>query len=382
LRKEGRFLKILSQTYRSHPDYILLFIVAALLSIGLLMVFSASPTMAMRIGDSFYYLKRHLAALLVGSLALYAGLKMDYGVLKNWATYIIAITLFLLVIVFIPGAGIGLGGARRWIYFGLFTFQPAELAKVALIIFLAKELSSKPLSRSIWPSLAATLITFLLILKEPDLGTAMIIAMIAFAIFYLAGTPIKHFIAVIIVSLSGLLFISLTSAYRLKRLLAYLNPWSDPRGGGFHIIQSLIAVGSGGLFGLGLGASKQKFFYLPQNYTDFIFAIFCEEMGLIGALGIILLFFLFIGRGIRIVRSAPDAFSMLLSGGIVSWIGLQSILNMSVVLGILPTTGIPLPFISYGGTSMIATLFSVGILLNISQFGLMQQVSGSGGEKE
>ncbi len=347
----------------------------------MLMVFSASPTMAMRIGDSFYYLKRHFAALLVGFLALYAGFKMDYGVLKDWATYIVVITLFLLLIVFIPGAGIGLGGARRWVYFGLFTFQPAELAKIALIIFLAKELSSKTLARAVWPSLAATLAAFLLILKEPDLGTALIIAMIAFAVFYLAGTPIRHFVAVIVASLSGLLFISLTSAYRMKRLLAYLNPWSDPRGVGFHIIQSLIAVGSGGIFGLGLGGSKQKFFYLPQNYTDFIFAIFCEEMGLIGALGIILLFFLFIVRGIRIARSAPDAYSMLLSGGIVSWIGFQAILNMSVVVGILPTTGIPLPFISYGGTSLISTLFGVGLLLNISRFRPVQRGPGIEGEK-
>ena len=358
----------MSQTYRSRPDYILLFIVAALLSIGLLMVFSATPTMAMRIGDSYYFLKRHLLSLLAGSIALYAGFKMDYNLLKNWSGYIIGISLLLLLIVFIPGAGIGIGGASRWIYFGFFSFQPAELAKIALIVFLAKELSSKPLNQSIWPSLGATLASLLLIIKEPDVGTSVIIAVTAFAVFYLAGTPIKHFIMVIIAALFGLLIISLTSAYRLKRLLAFINPWGDPRGIGFHIIQSLIAVGSGGIFGLGLGGSKQKFFYLPQNYTDFIFAIFCEEVGFIGAVGVILLFFLFVARGIRTVRGAPDDFSMLLSGGIVSWIGFQAMLNISVVLGIIPTTGIPLPLISYGGTSIVATLFSVGILLNISQF--------------
>jgi cell division protein FtsW len=345
------------------------------------MVFSASPTMAMRLGDSYYYLKRHLLALIVAFTALYAGLKMDYGILKNWSTYILSISLLFLLVVFIPGVGLGISGASRWIYFGFFSFQPAELAKIALIIFLAKELSSKPLARSMWPCLGATLSSLLLIIKEPDVGTAVIIAMIAFAVFYIAGTPLKHFIMILIASLFGLLIISLTSAYRLKRLLAYINPWADPRGIGFHIIQSLIAVGSGGIFGLGLGGSKQKFFYLPQNYTDFIFAIFCEEMGLIGALGIILLFFIFVARGIRIVRSAPDAFSMLLSGGIVSWIGLQAILNIGVVLGILPTTGIPLPFISYGGTSLIMTLFSVGILLNISQYRLVLGNSGVEGGK-
>ncbi len=352
----------------------LLFIAAALLSVGLLMVFSASPTMAMRLGDSFYYLKRHLAALTVGSLALYAGFKMDCGMLKDRAAYIVLTALLLLLIVFIPGAGIGIGGASRWIYFGIFSFQPAELAKIALIIFLAKELSSKPLSGAVWPSLAAVLAALFLIIREPDVGTALIIAMTAFAMFYLAGTPIKHFIAVGAAFLFGLLVISLASPYRIRRLMAFADPWKDPRGIGFHIIQSLIAVGSGGMLGAGLGGSKQKFFYLPQNYTDFIFAIFCEEMGLIGALGIILLFLMFIGRGIRIARSAPDAFSMLLGGGIVSWIALQAMLNMSVVLGMLPTTGIPLPFISYGGTSLVATLFGVGLLLNISQFRKVEKV--------
>ncbi|MFH1709458.1 MAG: putative lipid II flippase FtsW [bacterium] len=345
----------------------MLFIVAALLSIGLLMVFSASPTMAMKLGDSYYYLKRHIFALLVGSLALYAGFKTDHDRLKVWSPYIIAFSLFLLAIVLIPGISIERGGASRWLPLGFFSFQPAEITKLALILFLAKELSSKPLSSAILPALGAVLAAVVLIILEPDMGTAIIIAMIAFALFYLAGTPVKHFIAVLLASLFGLFLISIASPYRLKRLLAYIDPWKDPRGVGFHIIQSLIAVGSGGLFGLGLGGSKQKFFYLPQNYTDFIFAIFCEEMGLIGSMGIIILFFLFIGRGMRTVINAPDNFSFLLAGGIVSWIGLQAMLNMSVVLGILPTTGIPLPFISYGGTSLVITLFSVGILLNISR---------------
>ena len=332
------------------------------------MVFSASPTMAMKLGDSYYYLKRHVLAMVIGSFALYAGFKTDHNILKNWSPYIMAASISLLFVVLLPGVGLGLSGASRWIYFGLFSFQPAELAKLALIIYLAKEFSSKHLERAAWTSLGVTLAAILLIVKEPDMGTSLVMAMIAFFVFYLAGTPAKHFIVAFLASLSGFLILSLTSPYRVKRLFAYINPWSDPRGTGFHIIQSLIAVGSGGLFGLGLGASKQKFFYLPQNYTDFIFAIFCEEMGLIGAAGVILLFFLFVARGIRIVRSSPDAFSMLLSGGITSWITLQAALNICVVLGLLPTTGIPLPFISYGGTSLVVTLFSVGILLNISQY--------------
>ena len=340
----------------------------ALLSVGLLMVFSASPTMAMKLGDSFYYLKRHLLALFIGLLALYAGFKMDLDNLKTWAPYIIAIAVILLAIVFVPGIGIGIGGASRWIYLGFFSFQPAELAKVALIIFLAKELSSKSLSSAVLPALGAIFSAILLVVREPDIGTSIIIAMISFALFYLAGTPVKHFIALMLTSLFGLIVLSITSSYRMQRLFAFIDPWSDPRGKGWNIIQSLIAVGSGGLFGLGLGGGKQKFFYLPQNYTDFIFAILCEELGLIGSMGVILLFFLFLGRGMKIVRNAPDNFTFLLSGGIVSWIGIQAILNMSVVLGLLPTTGIPLPFISYGGTSLVSAMFAVGLLLNISQY--------------
>ena len=358
----------MSQTYKTRPDYVLLFIVFAMLSIGLLMVFSASPTMAMRLGDSYYYLKRHIIALVFGLAALYAGFRIDYYGLKNFSLYIISVSVALLFIVFIPGVGIGAGGASRWVYFGLFSFQPAEIAKLALIVFLAKEFSESTLRKAALPALAATLAVAALILKEPDIGTSIIIAIIAFSMFYLAGTPVRSIIVTFMVSFFALLALSLTRAYRFRRILAYINPWSDPRGVGFHIIQSLIAVGSGGIFGLGLGGSRQKFFYLPQNYTDFIFAIFCEEMGLFGALGVLLLFLLFIGRGIRIARNAPDVFSLLLSGGIVSWIGFQAILNISVVLGVLPTTGIPLPFISYGGTSIVTSLFGVGLLLNISRF--------------
>jgi len=363
----------LSPVYKTRPDYVLLFIVAALLSIGLLMVFSASPTMAMRLGDNYFYLKRHVLSLAVGLLALYAGFKIDLNFLGKWSTYIITAAIVLLVIVFIPGIGVGISGARRWIYLGFLSFQPGEIAKFALIIYLAKELSSRSLSSAALGTLGASALTALLIIKEPDLGTSIIIGVIAFSLFYLGGARIRNMLYVLAASFAGLIAISITSPYRMRRLIAYINPWSDPRGVGFHIIQSLIAVGSGGLFGLGLGGSKQKFFYLPQNYTDFIFAIFCEEMGLIGAMGVVLLFILFIGRGYRIARNAQDSFSMLLAGGIVSWIGFQAFLNMSVVVGIAPTTGIPLPFISYGGTSIVTALFAVGILLNISQFRVAQE---------
>jgi cell division protein FtsW len=368
LRKEERFSNKLSQNYKSRPDYILLFIVVALLSVGVLMVFSASPTMALRLGDSYYYLKRHFSALIIGLIALYTAMKIDYFNYKNISNILIAASAVLLFIVLIPGVGIERGGASRWLYFSIFSFQPAEFAKLALIIYISKELSSKPLLSAVLPVIGITLMILFLLLEQPDLGTALIILLICFIMLYLSGISIKPIRIFFFLSLIAVLILSITSSYRFRRIMAFLNPWNDPQGTGFHIIQSLIAVGSGGLFGLGLGGSKQKFFYLPQNYTDFIFAIFCEEMGFMGAIGIILLFFIFIGRGIRIIKNTPDNFSMLLSGGIIFWLGFQAIINMCVVLGIVPTTGIPLPFISYGGTSIVLSLYSIGILLNISQY--------------
>lgn len=332
------------------------------------MVFSASPTMALRLGDSYYYLKRHFSALIIGLIALYTAMKIDYFNYKNISNILIAASAVLLFIVLIPGVGIERGGASRWLYFSIFSFQPAEFAKLALIIYISKELSSKPLLSAVLPVIGITLMILFLLLEQPDLGTALIILLICFIMLYLSGISIKPIRIFFFLSLIAVLILSITSSYRFRRIMAFLNPWNDPQGTGFHIIQSLIAVGSGGLFGLGLGGSKQKFFYLPQNYTDFIFAIFCEEMGFMGAIGIILLFFIFIGRGIRIIKNTPDNFSMLLSGGIIFWLGFQAIINMCVVLGIVPTTGIPLPFISYGGTSIVLSLYSIGILLNISQY--------------
>lgn len=358
----------MSQTYRSRPDYIILFIVAALLSIGLLMVFSASPTMAMKLGDSLYYLKRHIMALILGSFALYAGYRTDYFSLRNIPNYLIVASFILLILVFVPGLGVYIGGAKRWVSFGFFNFQPSEIAKLALILYAAKELSSKPISSAAIPILGVSIAFALLIFKQPDLGTSIIIMMIMFTMLYLAGIPSKFMLSASFLALAALAVMSIRSTYRMRRFLAYMNPWKDPLGVGFHIIQSLLAVGSGGLLGLGLGNSKQKFFYLPQNYTDFIFAILCEELGLIGAATVIILFFSFVARGMKIVRSAPDAFSMLIASGIVAWIGSQALLNICVVLGIVPTTGIPLPFISYGGTNLVVTMFSVGMLLNISQY--------------
>lgn len=357
----------MSQVYRTRPDYILLFVTLVLVSVGVLMVFSASPTWAMRTGDAFYYLKRHLLAMGVGLAALYLGFKIDLASLREYAPAILGVAAAFLLIVLVPSIGIGTNGANRWINLGVFSFQPGEFAKLALIIFMAQQLSQRG-QNSVTISLLAAAGACLLVILQPDIGTAIVLGLIAFALFYLYGIRSAYLFSTVAAAAAALLLLSVTKAYRFRRLMAYLNPWADPRGTGFHIIQSLVAVGSGGLFGLGLGESRQKFFYLPQNYTDFIFAIFCEEMGLLGAIGVILLFFFFAGRAISVIRNAPDSFTLLLAAGITSWIVLQAFLNMSVVVGLLPTTGIPLPFISYGGTSLVTLLFSVGILLNISRY--------------
>jgi cell division protein FtsW len=367
MKKEEGCSKKLSQVYKTKPDYILLLVVMALVSIGILMVFSASPTMALRIGDSYYYLKRHLFAVVIGFAALYAGMKVDYTSFKPYSSHIIGCSIALLLAVVITPLGFGSLGASRWLNLGIISFQPAEVFKLALIIYLAKELASYS-DKKAFNAFVVIFVSLLLILKEPDMGTSLVIASVAFSIYFLAGVNIKYIYSIFIAAATGALLLSRFSHYRWRRIMAFVNPWEDPQGIGYHIIQSFIAVGSGGLFGAGLGGSKQKFFYLPQNYTDFIFAIFCEEMGLIGAVGIALLFFIFVSRGMKIVRNAPDNYSLLVGGGIVAWIGFQALLNMCVVVGLVPATGIPLPFISFGGTALVVSLFATGILLNISQY--------------
>lgn len=353
-------------------DYILLFSVLALTAIGLIMIFSASPTMALKLGDSYYFIKKHILYLLLGFSALYFGLRMDLGTLRKWSGLIFGISVLLLFLVYIPGVGKKISGASRWIDLVIFTFQPSELIKFTIVLFLASVLSNikdkiTDFIRGLLPILILMGSVLSVILFQPDLGTTITIAAVLFIMLFAAGARSLHLGLLGGVGILAALGLSIGSAYRMQRLIAYLDPWKDPKGVGFHIIQSLLAVGSGGLFGLGLGASKQKYFYLPQQFTDFIFAILCEELGFMGGAGVITLFIVFACRGFRIAYKAPNSFSSLLATGLVSWIILQALVNMMVVIGLLPTTGIPLPFISYGGTATVVGLFSSGILLNISQ---------------
>jgi cell division protein FtsW len=353
-------------------DYLLLFAVLALSAIGLIMVFSASPTMALKHGDTFYYVKRQLFYLGLGLLALFYGLRFDLELLKKQAVPVMIISVALLFLVFIPGIGRKVLGASRWIDLGLLSFQPSELIKFSLVLFLARWLADRPklisdFVRGLVPPLLFLAVIFVLIIKQPDMGTGITIGATVFALLFFAGAKLWHLLLIGLGGVLGLIAMSLTTPYRLRRLLAYLDPWQDPQGIGFHIIQSLLAVGSGGLFGLGLGASRQKFFYLPQQFTDFIFAILCEELGLAGGLAVVVLFVLLAARGLRIALAATDDFRRFLAAGLTAWLTLQALINIMVVLGLIPTTGIPLPFISYGGTATVINLFAVGVVLNVSR---------------
>ena len=352
-------------------DYIFLFTVLALTAIGIIMVFSASPTMALKLGDSYYYLKRHIFYVLLGFAALYFGAWLDLERLKKWAGLILLLSLLLLVSVFIPGVGRRVSGALRWIDLMIFSFQPSEVIKFTMVLFLASMLSRqgegiKSFFKGLLPALLVVGLVSALIVYQPDLGTAIAIASTAFIMLFAAGANLWHLAGIGAAGIACAAASAFSRPYRLQRLVAFVNPWQDPQGSGFHIIQSLLAVGSGGLLGIGLGASRQKFFYLPQQFTDFIYAILCEELGFVGGAGVIALFIIFAVRGARIALTAEDRFSFLLAAGLVSWITLQALINILVVVGLLPTTGIPLPFISYGGTATVVSLFSVGILLNIS----------------
>ena len=353
------------------PDYIFLFIVLMLLSVGLIMVFSASPSVSLKFGDAYYFFKRQIFYLLFSLLAMYAAWRADFERLKRWTPSLFIFSFGLLLLVLVPGIGKKVGGSMRWLDLMLFSFQPSEFIKLTLIMFLALILSNIKervllFITGILPTLLITSMVIGAIILEPDLGTAATILAFVFVMLFVAGARLAYLGGLAGIALAGILFLSFTSPYRLRRLMGYINPWNDPLNVGFHVIQSLLAVGSGGFFGLGLGCSKQKFYYLPQQFTDFIFAILCEETGFVGAMVVLVLFLFFVLRGLRIARLAKDSYQSLLVTGIVVWIGIQALVNIFVVIGLLPTTGIPLPFVSYGGSSLLVSLLAVGLILNVS----------------
>ncbi|MGO0122020.1 putative lipid II flippase FtsW [Desulfothermobacter acidiphilus] len=354
------------------PDFLLFFVVLLLLCLGLIMVWSASEYSAMVCyGNSLYYFKRQLLHALIGMGALCFFLRYDYWKFRRFARPLLLLSFLLLVLVLVPGVGDVSHGAQRWISLGPVSFQPAELVKFGLLLFVADGLSRQggeaKKFRTLLPYLAVTGLAALLVVVEPDLGTALALTGIVFILFFCAGVPLSTLGLMVLAGLACVGLAIKIEPYRLVRLFAFLDPWKDPLGAGFHIIQSLYAIGSGGIFGVGLAQGKQKLLYLPEQHTDFIFAVIGEELGLVGALIVLTLFVILIWRGLRAALYAPDTFGCYLAAGITAGIGLQAFINIGVVTGSLPITGIPLPFLSYGGTSLVFTLASIGILLNISR---------------
>lgn len=358
---------------RRAPDAGLLVIAGLLTAIGIVMVFSASSAVAYtQYHDPAYYLKREFVWAAIGLVALFIALRIDYTKLRPAAPWIFGIAVLLLAAVLLPHVGSVEGGARRWISLRYLSFEPSEFAKLALLLFMAALLSARPDgARSFkqvgFPLLLWVGICFALVMREPDLGTATIFLLSAFVMLFVGGARLTHLAIEVAVAVPALLAFIYASPYRRDRFLAFLHPFKDPLRSGYHIIQSLYALGSGGMFGLGLGQSRQKFGYLPAQHTDFIFSIIGEELGFVGAAAVLALFLAFAYRGIRIAMKAEDRFGFYLAIGITASIALQAFINVGVVTSSWPVTGVPLPFISYGGTSLATTLFAVGLLASVSR---------------
>lgn len=359
---------------KSTPDFILIIATLALLTIGMIMVYSASAVWATyKIGDAFFFAKRQLFFAGLGVIAMFTIMNVDYWTWRKHSKLIIVVCFILLVLVLIPGVGLVRGGARSWLGVGAFSIQPSEFMKFAMIAFLAKYLSENQkkittFKQGLLPSLSLVMFAFGLIMLQPDLGTGAVMVGTCIVMIYVSGAKISHFIGLGMIGLAGFAALIISAPYRIKRITSFLDPWSDPLGSGFQIIQSLYAIGPGGLMGLGLGESRQKFFYLPEPQTDFIFAILSEELGFIGGTFVILLFSILLWRGIRVALGAPDLFGSLFAIGIIGMIAIQVMINIGVVIGLMPVTGITLPFLSYGGSSLTLMLVAVGVLLNISRY--------------
>ncbi|KKB39256.1 stage V sporulation protein E [Bacillus thermotolerans] len=356
------------------PDYVLLFLILSLLAIGVTMVYSASEVWAQyRFNDAFFFAKRQLLFAIVGLIAMTLIMNVEYWTWRRFSKTVIIVCFVLLILVLIPGIGMVRNGSQSWIGAGAFSIQPSEFMKLAMILFLAGYLAENQkkiisFKSGLLPVLALVFTPFALIMLQPDLGTGTVMVGTCLVMTFISGARIRHFVMLGFLGLAGFAALVLSAPYRIKRITSFLDPWSDPLGSGFQIIQSLYAIGPGGLFGLGIGGSRQKYYYLPEPQTDFIFAILAEELGFVGGALLLLLFALLLWRGIRIALGAPDLFGSFLAAGIVSMAAIQVTINIGVVIGLMPVTGITLPFLSYGGSSLTLMLAAFGILLNISRY--------------
>ena len=348
-------------------DYTLMFSVIIITIFGLVMISSSSYVWAeYKFNNPYKYLINQGIFFILSLISMYVVSKIDYKILYKYSKVFILIVIIMLILVIIPGIGTVRNGSRSWFGIGGFGIQPSEFAKLAIIIFASKYLSDNKNSRL--PILFLGLFLFGLIMLQPDFGTGMVLIMIVVSLLFISGMKISFFIRIGLLGVIGITILILIAPYRLKRILSFLNPWSDPLGSGFQIIQSLYAIGPGGLFGLGLGNSVQKHFYLPEPQTDFIFAIISEEFGFLGIIIVSILFLTIIISSINIALKSKDLFSKYLVFGITFWISFQTILNLMVVVGLIPVTGVTLPFLSYGGSSLLILYTSIGIILNVSRY--------------
>ena len=352
-------------------DLIIMLMAIALTCFGVVMVYSASSVMAAkRFHDGFFFLKRQGLFAIIGFAIMLTVMRIDYHIWKQVAVPALLLCLVLLGVVLIPGLGGKAGGSSRWIRLPGFNLQPSEMAKLALIMYMAYSLDKKQdkvksLTTGFIPYMIVLMFLIGLLVLQPDLGGALTLAAVAMTMLFAAGTRLTYIFSMFLLALP-LLAYKLSRGYHKSRIDAFLNPWSDPEGKGFQIIQSWLALGTGGVFGQGLGEGKQKLFYLPEAHTDFILSVVGEELGFLGVAVIIGMFFLLVQRAMRISVAAPDTFGRFLALGIAVLFGIEATVNMGVVTGMLPTKGLALPFISYGGSSLLISLFAVGILLNIS----------------
>ena len=335
------------------------------------MVYSSSSIHSLQtFDDSFFYVRRQVIRVLIGLCSMGFFMFFNYRNIARISHWLVLVFTVMLLLVFVPGIGVEAGGGRRWIDL-VVRIQPSEYFKVFYIVFLAKTLvnlhrQENPFLTRILPHLAYMVVIFGLVLMQPDLSTALLIALIGILMIFCVYSKPSLVIGVIILGLAVVSYQVVFTPYRLKRVIAFMNPGEHELGSGYQVLQSKISLGSGGIQGLGLGQSRQKFFYLPEEHTDFIFAVLGEEFGFIGAILVLLAFFLLMSRGLKIARRAPDRLGQLIAFGITGFVIMQVLINMAVVVGLIPPTGVPLPFLSYGGSAMITNLTAMGILLNIS----------------
>ena len=351
-------------------DYILFFAVLLLIVLGLLFVYSASMYSAeVNYGNKYFFLGKQAVGALIGLAAMVSLTFVKLDLIKRFWIVGVVVSIVLLALVFVPGIGVENYGARRWIGFGSFTIQPSEIAKFAYVLFCAVYMSKRDLSKlknCIWPVIVGGVFC-LLIIAEPNMSITMCVAMLMVIMLFIGGMKSKNFLLLLVPLCIAVPLLIIAEPYRLQRLLAFVDPWASPKGEGYQLIQSLYALGSGGWFGVGLFNSRQKYRFLPFAESDFILSVIGEEIGLIGCMMVFALYLLIILRAVRIATNCTDKFSCFLASGICAVIAVQSLLNFAVVTGSIPPTGLPLPFVSYGGTSLVVFMGAVGILLNISR---------------